>query len=180
MSNRPIILIGAGGIVESAHLPAYQKAGLKVIGITDLDQQKARNIAKKFNVPNVYDSVHQATIHAPEHTIFDIAIPASGLVDLLPTFRNGSTLLIQKPMGENIKQAQQIKQICRQKNFTANVNFQLRFAPQVTEARKMISRGTIGKLHDIEMRVTVYTPWHLWDFLEKCDRVEILYHSIHY
>ena len=47
MSNRPIILIGAGGIVESAHLPAYQKAGLKVIGITDLDQQKARNIAKK-------------------------------------------------------------------------------------------------------------------------------------
>ena len=114
MSNRPIILIGAGGIVESAHLPAYQKAGLKVIGITDLDQQKARNIAKKFNVPNVYDSVHQATIHAPEHTIFDIAIPASGLVDLLPTFRNGSTLLIQKPMGENIKQAQQIKQICRQ------------------------------------------------------------------
>ena len=180
MSNRPIILIGAGGIVESAHLPAYQKAGLKVIGITDLDQQKARNIAKKFNVPNVYDSVHQATIHAPEHTIFDIAIPASGLVDLLPTFRNGSTLLIQKPMGENIKQAQQIKQICRQKNFTANVNFQLRFAPQVTEARKMINQGTIGELHDIEMRVTVYTPWHLWDFLEKCDRVEILYHSIHY
>ena len=180
MSNRPIVLIGAGGIVESAHLPAYQKAGLKVIGITDLDQQKARNIAKKFNVPNVYDSVHQATIHAPEHTIFDIAIPASGLVDLLPTFRNGSTLLIQKPMGENIKQAQQIKQICRQKNFTANVNFQLRFAPQVTEARKMINQGTIGELHDIEMRVTVYTPWHLWDFLEKCARVEILYHSIHY
>ena len=134
MSNRPIVLIGAGGIVESAHLPAYQKAGLKVIGITDLDRQKAQDIAKKFNVSNVYDSVHQATIHAPEDTIFDIAIPASELVDLLPTFQNGATLLIQKPMGENITQARQIEQICRQKGFTANVNFQLRFAPQVTVA----------------------------------------------
>ena len=180
MSNRPIVLIGAGGIVESAHLPAYQKAGLEVIGITDLNQAKAWKLAKQFNLPNVYDSAQQAAICAPKHTIFDIAIPASGLVDLLPTFRNGSTLLIQKPMGENIKQAQQIKQICQQKDFTANVNFQMRFAPQIIEARKMINQKIIGKLHDIEMRVTVYTPWHLWDFLEKCDRVEILYHSIHY
>ena len=32
----------------------------------------------------------------------------------------------------------------------------------------------------MEVRITVYTPWHLWTFLEKAPRVEILYHSIHY
>jgi predicted dehydrogenase len=32
----------------------------------------------------------------------------------------------------------------------------------------------------MEVRVTVYTPWHLWTFLEGVPRVEILHHSVHY
>lgn len=30
------------------------------------------------------------------------------------------------------------------------------------------------------MRVTVYTPWHLWSFLKTVSKPEIWYHSIHY
>jgi hypothetical protein len=38
----------------------------------------------------------------------------------------------------------------------------------------------LGEVHDLEVRVTVYMPWHLWSFLNELPRVEILYHSIHY
>lgn len=38
----------------------------------------------------------------------------------------------------------------------------------------------IGEVHDMEVRVTVFTPWHLWKFLEQVRFAEILYHSIHY
>jgi len=34
---RPIVIIGAGGIVRAAHLPAYEKAGFPVIGLMDQD-----------------------------------------------------------------------------------------------------------------------------------------------
>jgi len=44
----------------------------------------------------------------------------------------------------------------------------------------MIENGEIGELHDIDIKMTVYTPWHLWDFLYDLPRVEILYHSVHY
>lgn len=30
---RPIVMIGAGGIVKDAHLPAYRKAGFTVWGL---------------------------------------------------------------------------------------------------------------------------------------------------
>jgi predicted dehydrogenase len=60
------------------------------------------------------------------------------------------------------------------------VNFQLRFAPAIQAARSLIAEGAIGALHDMEVRVSVYTPWHLWTFLYGIPRVEILYHSIHY
>ena len=37
-SPKPIVIIGAGGIVRDAHMPAYAKAGLTVSGVTDLDE----------------------------------------------------------------------------------------------------------------------------------------------
>jgi predicted dehydrogenase len=83
-------------------------------------------------------------------------------------------------MGENLEHAGRIRQLCHSRKLTAAVNFQLRRAPAVIQAREMIGAGEIGSLHDIEIRVNVYTPWHLWTFLEELSRVEILYHSIHY
>jgi predicted dehydrogenase len=83
-------------------------------------------------------------------------------------------------MGENLTQACQIRDLCRAKRLTASVNFQLRYAPAIRAARTLIKQGVIGRLHDMEVRVTVYTPWHLWTFLEGIPRVEILHHSIHY
>ena len=38
---KPIVIIGAGGIVRDAHLPAYAKASLNVCGVTDLDANRS-------------------------------------------------------------------------------------------------------------------------------------------
>ena len=45
---RPIIVIGAGGIVNDAHLPAYKIAGFWVAGIYDLDREKALATAARI------------------------------------------------------------------------------------------------------------------------------------
>jgi shikimate 5-dehydrogenase len=47
---RPIVSIGAGGIVRDAHLPAYKKAGFPVVAIADLDKSKAENLARAFHM----------------------------------------------------------------------------------------------------------------------------------
>jgi predicted dehydrogenase len=62
----------------------------------------------------------------------------------------------------------------------AAVNFQLRYAPYILAAKKIIAEGSIGAINDVEVNVNVFTPWHLWSFLSGAPRVEILYHSIHY
>ncbi|MGH9439529.1 MAG: hypothetical protein ACRD22_17005, partial [Terriglobia bacterium] len=45
-------------------------------------------------------------------------------------------------------------------------------------AQSVIEQGVIGELHDLEVRVTVYTPWHLRTFMPGIPRVEILYHAL--
>lgn len=64
--------------------------------------------------------------------------------------------------------------------FVAGINFQLRYAPFIMEARKMIDSGIIGDLCGIEINVNIKTPGDWWDFIVKSQRTEILYHNIHY
>lgn len=179
-SSRPIVSIGAGGIVHDAHYPAYRKAGFTVAGLFDLDPDRAQQMASEFNVPIVYHSLAEAAIQAPANAIFDVAVPASVIPAVLEQLPENRAVLIQKPMGENLAQARAIRALCHQKKLTAAINFQLRYAPFVLAARSLIDQGVIGKVHDLEVRATVYTPWHLWPFLEKVAKPEIFYHSIHY
>ena len=177
---RPIVMIGAGGIVNDAHLPAYKKAGFPVAGIYDIDPNRAQKTATTFGIPRVYRSLDEAVNEAPAKAVFDVAVPASSILSVLPVLPDGAGVLIQKPMGENQHTARQIRDLCDSKNLKAGINFQLRYAPMVLTARSIIEQGLIGDLHDMEVRVTAYTPWHLWKFLEVVPSAEIIYHSIHY
>ncbi|MEO6708500.1 MAG: gfo/Idh/MocA family oxidoreductase, partial [Planctomycetota bacterium] len=39
---RPIVFLGAGGIVRAAHLPAYREKGFKIGGVFDIATKAAR------------------------------------------------------------------------------------------------------------------------------------------
>lgn len=177
---RPIAIIGAGGIVHDAHLPAYEKAGWEVAGICDPARERAVALATKFNIAKVYDDIPQLVAGVPENAVFDIAVPASALAGVLLQLPQKAVVLMQKPMGEHIQAADEILRICREKEFTAAMNFQMRLIPAVQIAKDLIDRGVIGELHDMEIRMNIYHPWHLWQFLFGIPRMEMLYHSIHY
>lgn len=176
----PICIIGAGGIVNDAHLPAYKIAGYNVHGIFDVDVVKAKATAEKFSIPYYYTSLQEMITAAPANAVFDMAVPGSQTIAVLQQLPDEATVLLQKPMGENFEEAKKILQICRQKKMMAAVNFQLRYAPYILAAKKIIADCSIGAINDVEVNVNVYTPWHLWNFLNGAPRVEILYHSIHY
>src|SRR6267143_1162988 len=177
---RPIIVVGAGGIVRAAHLPAYEKAGFPVIGLVDQEGAKAAELASGRGIPHTFSSVTEAVRFAPPDATFDVAVPASQLVHILPQFPLGATVLMQKPMGETLQEARIIRDLCRNKGFIAAVNFSLRYSPNNLAVTSLANGGFLGEIHDIEVQTSTYTPWHLWTFLATAPRLEILYHSIHY
>jgi predicted dehydrogenase len=177
---RPIMVIGAGGIVRAAHLPAYEKAGFPVVGLMDQDADKAAVLAAERRIPRAVGLIAEAVRFAPADAVFDVAVPASQLIHILPQLPNKATVLIQKPMGETLQEARIIREVCREKDFTAAVNFSLRYSPNNLAVAAIANAGLLGDIHDIEVQTSTYTPWHLWTFLAAAPRLEILYHSIHY
>ncbi|EQD29361.1 oxidoreductase domain-containing protein, partial [mine drainage metagenome] len=136
---RPIVIIGAGGIVNDAHLPAYRKAGFDVLGLFDVDAAKARATAEHWGIERVYVSLEQAA--AVEGCVFDVAAPPVAQRSILATLAPGAVVLVQKPLGLDLAQATAIRAVCRQRRLTAAVNFQLRFAPMMYAAADALARG---------------------------------------
>ncbi|CAF1284260.1 unnamed protein product [Adineta steineri] len=180
--NFSIISIGAGAIVTLGHLPAYELAGFSVQGIYDIDRHKALDVANKWNIPNVYDTINEAcTESTNKNVIFDIAVPSKQIISILKQLPINSHVLIQKPMGENLIDAQAIVNICKERHIHGSVNFQLRYAPYILALKDAINRGWLGdRLTTIEIHVNVHTAWSSWPFLATAPRLELIYHSIHY
>lgn len=176
-SPRPIVIIGCGGIVNDAHLPAYQKASLPVAGVYDVDPQRARTIATQWGT-QAFSSLHEAT--AQEGVVFDIAVPPEFEYDVVSSLPTGSTVLLQKPMGVDLADARRIRDVCRRKKLIAAVNFQMRFAPMMLAAKSLIDSGSLGELVDLSFHFNLRTPWELFPFLKKLKRCEILVHTVHH
>lgn len=161
-------------------MPAYRRAGWIVASVHDTDPGRAQALARDFGIERVCGTLDEAVSSAPAGAVFDLALPASALLGVLGALPDGASVLMQKPLGENLAQATAIRDLCRRKGLVAAVNLQLRYAPNMIAARDLVSRGLLGDLHDVEVRVTCSMPWHLWTFLYGIPRMEIIYHSIHY
>lgn len=175
---RPIVLIGGGGIARTAHLPIYRRLAYPVGGVFDIDPDRARATAQEFGIATVFATIHEA-VRDPR-VVFDVAVPANQIEGILARLPFGAAVLIQKPMGENLAAASRINATCVSRQLVAAVNFQLRFSPGMLALHDLVTSGMLGAIVDIDVRVVVDQPWHVWTFLEGAPRVEVPYHSIHY
>jgi predicted dehydrogenase len=175
---RPIVIVGAGAIVRTAHLPAYGRLGFPVAGLFDRSIDTARETAAMFGLQTPFATLDDAC--AVPGAVFDVAVPGGEILGVLGRLPRGAAVLVQKPMGEDLAGARRILDTCRARQLVAALNFQLRFSPNMLAMAQLAGEGQLGELTDIEVRVVDRQPWEQWRFLAGAPRVEVLYHSIHY
>ncbi len=175
---RPIVIIGAGGIVRTAHIPAYRKLEYPIVGVYDIRMDAAVDTAAAFGIGVVFSSIEKAA--GLRGVVFDVAVPGNQILSVLQRLPDGAAALIQKPMGETLAEARKILDLCQAKKLKAAINFQLRFSPNMLTLRDLLAQNALGTVTDIEVRVVDRQPWELWPFLKGAPRLEVLYHSIHY
>ena len=92
-------IVGCGGIVNYAHLPAYAAHGLRVLACYDVHAETARKTAADHGIPTVYDSL-DALLADERIEIVDIAVPAAHQRPIAErALAAGKHLLCQKPLA---------------------------------------------------------------------------------
>src|SRR5699024_5731062 len=151
--------------------------GFPVWGIVDIATEKAEALAAEYGIENVFASVRDAVTHAPSDAVYDLALMPEHVPDALEALPRGSAVLIQKPLGHSLEQGIALRDACRRRDLVAAVNTQLRFAPYIAEARRLIAAGEIGEVYDFDLRVTVETPWHMFQHVFGQERPELTMHA---
>ncbi len=86
-SPRPIIIIGAGGVVRTAHLPAYRRLAFPVAGLYDINPDTSRETASRFGVQTVFGSLAEAA--GLTDAVFDLAVPGDQITGVLQELPRG-------------------------------------------------------------------------------------------
>lgn len=173
-------IIGCGGIVNYAHLPAYRSRGLRVLACYDQNREAAERTAREHGIPTVAASIAEL-LSDPAIEIIDIAITPWAQADVaLQAIAAGKHLLCQKPLSDRYPDAVRIVAAARAARVKLAVNQQMRWTAGIRVARQLIEQGALGTPADARIEVSVRTPWHMWPWIAEREQLEIMFHSIHY
>lgn len=173
-------IIGCGGIVTGAHLPAYQAAGLRVVAVFDLDEEKARSVAAEFDIPAVAGSAEELA-GRPDVDIVDIAVlpwVQPQIVSLVAAA--GKHMLCQKPLAMDYATGVAEVEAAEASGVLLAVNHQMRWDAGIAASRDLVAQGALGRVTEAQVQVSVSTPLHLWAWIAESPHLDIKIHSTHY
>ncbi|MEM2521838.1 MAG: Gfo/Idh/MocA family oxidoreductase [Candidatus Bathyarchaeia archaeon] len=117
----------------------------ELIAVCDIDREKAKSIAKQFNVEaytNVGKMLKRSDIEAVSVCTWSTSLAKVSLKAL----DAGKHVLVEKPMAANSKQAEKLLKTAEREGLFLTVGFLMRFIPGIKFIIKSLKNGTIGQL----------------------------------
>jgi predicted dehydrogenase len=138
-------LLGAGSIAND-HLDAYKKDGrVKVTWICDPNLERARKLAKDYDIPNVTADYRQS-LEDPTVDFVDIMAPNFLHKPMaFDAMHAGKTILCEKPMALNAQESQDMVDESKRTGVRLFVKYHQRFDPVHALAKKMLETGEFPK-----------------------------------
>lgn len=159
-------IIGCGGIVKLAHLPAYTAYDVDVVGVFDPAPEATEHIRQQFPVVGqVFTSVDEL-LSDPRIDVVDIATHPGARRELIAqAIEAGKHVLSQKPFAVDLTAARAMVEHAERKGVRLAVNQNGRWAPPWRVATLLIEDGRVGEVcavthlfeHDFDW--TVGTPY---------------------
>ncbi|MDH3251996.1 MAG: Gfo/Idh/MocA family oxidoreductase [Ignavibacteria bacterium] len=140
-------IIGFGYFAEKAIAPAIVKsAQSSLVAIQKRSLAAANEKAALYNIPKAFDSVEALVADSGIDAVFIGSANCTHCPETVIAARAGKHVLVEKPMAMNVMEAQQMVDVCRERNVRLAVGHMLRLSPLVMRMRQIVKEGRIGSL----------------------------------
>jgi 2-alkyl-3-oxoalkanoate reductase len=151
-------MVGAGNICEFHVAAIKAMPDVELVGVTDLDRERARSNAEKWGT-RAFDSLDEL-IAAGANVIHVLTPPASHAKIARAALEKGCHVLVEKPLAEDEKDALEIGRLAQRKGLIASVNHSLLYDPQVKRALDCVRAGELGEVVSVDiLRGSEYPPY---------------------
>lgn len=129
-------IIGCGGIAPN-HLGAYRKfKNVEVVGLCDLNLERAKNLAAKFGVENTYSDYWDMFKKGLD--LVDICTPVSTHAKIIGDAAEAvAAILVEKPMALNVAQCDEIIKKVHKYGRKLCIGHNQLFSPHIQKAKRM-------------------------------------------
>ena len=149
-------LIGAGAVVQVAHLPVLKRLkNVELAAICDTDLPKARALATRFGIPDVFDDIEDLLEHQRVDALL-IATP-NHLHEshIMAALAAGAHVLVEKPLALGAVAAQKIAKATEKRDRVVMVGMTHRYRPDAQAVRSFVQSGELGEIDSIR------SSWHV-------------------
>ena len=142
-ASRTVGVIGLG--FGRAHIPAFQSQGCQVVAVCQRDQKVAREVAKRYGVPQVFDRWERMLEEARPEIVVIATPPSLHEVIAVEALSVGCHVLCEKPLDMNAAQARAMLEAARRSGRTAMTSFNFRFQAAMQRLHAMVEAGVLGR-----------------------------------
>lgn len=137
-------VIGAGNISGAyfSHAPIFPI--IDVAAVADLDQEKAKAQAEKFNIPQVL-TVDELLAHPEIEIVLNLTVPQAHVPVALRAIESGKHTYAEKPLALNRADGKKVLDAAAAKGLLVGCAPDTFLGAGIQTARKVIDDGIIGK-----------------------------------
>lgn len=143
-------IAGAGGIAQRNAREAAASGAARIVGVFDVNHKAARDLARALRAPffATYQDllasrdVEAVLLSTPHHLHRPMTIEAAA---------QRKHVLVEKPVANNLEEARQMHQACREAGVQLTVNYSFRYLSKVQKAKQLIDDGALGDIVGIQI-----------------------------
>ena len=173
------VLVGCGAMSRAWLEAARQIEGLAVVGLVDLDLERARARAEEFALggAQIASSLEEVLGRRPAEVVFDVVVPAARSGVALSALRRGCHVLSEKPLAASLEEARAIVAAARSQGRIHAVVQNRRYHEGVRRIRRFLGSGAIGQ--PTSLHCDFFLAPHFGGFREEMHHVLLLDMAIH-
>ena len=144
MRKLGVAVIGTGFWGRNHARVFKELAETELLAICDIDAERARSVAKQFGVTpytNTGKMLKNENIEAVSICTWSTSLAREALKAL----KAGKNVLVEKPMAESVKQAENLLKTAEKEGLHLTVGFLMRFIPGLQHIRNALEDKTLGE-----------------------------------
>jgi len=157
-----VAIVGVGNI-GNIHLGVYQKnPACKIVAVCDIIKERADKAAAQCSCPGFYSVkemlVSGIQIEAASMCTAGVENGGDHYTPTMELLLAGIPVLGEKPISNNLQQAEEMVTLAHGKNLRYGVNLNHRFTPAALRAKEWVTAGRLGEINIINMTMWINNP----------------------
>jgi predicted dehydrogenase len=154
-----VAVVGAGAVAQVAHLPMIaRQEEFELVGICDNDLPKARSLATRFEIPEVFDDIEYLLSRAKPDAVAVCTPNHLHQVHVKTALAAGVHVLCERPLALTVPDVEDIIAAQQRADKVLLVGMQARFRSDVQAVKQFLDGRELGTLHSVRTGWYTHSP----------------------